>query len=96
MTSLAGLLGAAMRSTRRAKSQAIGAKFVSYYRVSTDRQGRSGLGLEGQRALVERYLAGVAGTLIGEHVEVESGRWNDRPALQAALGGPWQQHRRDC
>jgi hypothetical protein len=60
--------------------------FVAYYRVSTDRQGRSGLGLEAQRAAVVRYLAGIGGILLAEHTEVETGRRNDRPELQK----PWR------
>jgi DNA invertase Pin-like site-specific DNA recombinase len=59
--------------------------FVAYYRVSTDRQGRSGLGLEAQRETVRRYLAVAGGTLGAEHIEVESGRRSDRPELQKAL-----------
>jgi DNA invertase Pin-like site-specific DNA recombinase len=65
--------------------QAKSAGFIAYYRVSTDRQGRSGLGLEAQRAAVGRYLAGIGGILIAEHTEVETGRRNDRPELQKAL-----------
>lgn len=61
------------------------ASFVAYYRVSTDRQGHSGLGLEAQREAVQRYLSSIAGTLIAEHTEVETGRRNDRPELQNAL-----------
>ena len=62
------------------------AAFVAYYRVSTDRQGRSGLGLKAQREAVARYLAGHgAGTLLGEFTEVESGSRADRPQLAAAL-----------
>ena len=65
--------------------QAKSTGFVAYYRVSTDRQGRSGLGLEAQRATVGRYLAGIGGILLAEHTEVETGRRNDRPELQKAL-----------
>jgi DNA invertase Pin-like site-specific DNA recombinase len=65
--------------------QAKSTGFIAYYRVSTDRQGRSGLGLEAQRAAVVRYLAGIGGILLAEHTEVETGRRNDRPELQKAL-----------
>ncbi len=59
-------------------------KFVSYYRVSTDRQGASGLGLEAQRAAVEQFTA--AGVLVAQFTEVESGkRHTNRPQLLAAL-----------
>jgi DNA invertase Pin-like site-specific DNA recombinase len=64
---------------------AIARQFVAYYRVSTDRQGRSGLGLEAQREAVLRHLAGVGGKLEGEFIEVESGKRNDRPQLAAAI-----------
>jgi DNA invertase Pin-like site-specific DNA recombinase len=60
-------------------------KFVSYLRVSTDKQGRSGLGLEAQRDAVARYLDGGRWKLIAEYVEVESGKRNSRPQLQAAI-----------
>ena len=60
-------------------------KFVSYLRVSTDKQGRSGLGLEAQREAVERYLNGGNWTVAAEYVETESGKRNDRPKLMAAL-----------
>ncbi len=61
-------------------------RLVAYLRVSTDKQGRSGLGLEAQRAAVVRHAAASAGgSIIGEHVEVESGRKKDRPQLAAAL-----------
>src|SRR6185437_13427601 len=60
-------------------------KFVAYYRVSTLRQGRSGLGLDAQRKAVADYLNGGRWTLIGEFTEVESGKRNDRPELAKAL-----------
>ena len=60
-------------------------KFVSYLRVSTDKQGKSGLGLEAQRDAVSRYLNGDNWKLIREYVETESGKRNDRPKLGAAL-----------
>ena len=60
-------------------------KFVSYLRVSTDKQGRSGLGLEAQREAVTRYLNGGSWTLAAEYLETESGKRNDRPKLMAAL-----------
>lgn len=60
-------------------------KFVSYLRVSTDRQGRSGLGLEAQKKAVDDYLNGGSWELLGEFVEVESGTRSDRPELQKAL-----------
>ncbi len=61
-------------------------KFVSYLRVSTARQGASGLGLEAQRASVESFLNGGRWKLIAEHVEIESGKDDhNRPALQQAL-----------
>ena len=60
-------------------------RFVAYYRVSTDRQGRSGLGLEAQRQAVADYLNGGRWQLVAEFVEVESGRREDRPELARAL-----------
>ncbi len=61
------------------------ARFVAYLRVSTDGQGRSGLGLEAQRAAVEGHAAATGGRIVAEFVEVESGRKRDRPQLAAAL-----------
>jgi DNA invertase Pin-like site-specific DNA recombinase len=61
-------------------------RFVAYYRVSPDRQGKSGLGLEAQREDVQCYLDGGSWTLAAEVTEVESGRRNDRPELDRALG----------
>ena len=58
-------------------------QFAAYYRVSTDRQGRSGLGLEAQQAAVRGYLG--KSTPIGEFTEIETGKRNDRPQLELAL-----------
>ena len=60
-------------------------KFVAYFRVSTDRQGKSGLGLEAQRTSVLDYLDGGKWELVAEFTEVESGKHNDRPELEKAL-----------
>lgn len=60
-------------------------KFVAYYRVSTDAQGQSGLGLEAQREAVHKYLNGGDWEIIAEFTEVESGRKSRRPELEAAL-----------
>jgi DNA invertase Pin-like site-specific DNA recombinase len=60
-------------------------KFVSYLRVSTDKQRRSGLGLEAQREAVRTYLDGGKWKLIAEFVEVESGKDDNRPKLKEAL-----------
>jgi DNA invertase Pin-like site-specific DNA recombinase len=60
-------------------------KFISYLRVSTARQGHSGLGLDAQRKAVEDYLNGGRWKLVAEVVEVESGKKSDRPKLAEAL-----------
>lgn len=59
--------------------------FVAYYRVSTAKQGESGLGLEAQKAAVLQYLNGGDWTLLEEFVEIESGKRKNRPQLNAAL-----------
>jgi DNA invertase Pin-like site-specific DNA recombinase len=59
--------------------------FIAYYRVSTDRQGRSGLGLDAQRKAVMDYLNGGDWQMTGEFTEVESGKRSDRPELAKAL-----------
>lgn len=58
--------------------------FVAYFRVSTDRQGKSGLGLDAQREAVTRYVA-ERGSIIEEFTEIESGKKNNRPQLAFAL-----------
>ena len=63
--------------------------FVTYFRVSTARQGMSGLGLDAQRQTVAQYLSGGARTVLGEFVEVETGKGANalekRPELRKAL-----------
>ena len=63
-------------------------RFVVYYRVSTDKQGKSGLGLEAQKVTVMNYLNGGNHEVLGEYTEVESGGKDDRPELEKAI--------RDC
>jgi DNA invertase Pin-like site-specific DNA recombinase len=60
-------------------------KYVAYYRVSTDKQKRSGLGLKAQQQAVHNHLSGGRGRLVGEFTEAESGKRDDRPALAQAL-----------
>ena len=59
-------------------------RFVAYYRVSTARQGRSGLGLDAQKAAVLSFINGNA-ELVAQFTEVESGKHADRPELDKAL-----------
>jgi DNA invertase Pin-like site-specific DNA recombinase len=62
-------------------------KFISYLRVSTKRQGESGLGLEAQRTAVINFVRslGEDAEIVGEMVEVETGKRSDRPILRAAI-----------
>jgi len=60
-------------------------KYISYLRVRTDRQDRSGLGLDAQRAAVASYLNGGRWFLEAEYVETGSGKRADRPMLAKAL-----------
>jgi DNA invertase Pin-like site-specific DNA recombinase len=60
-------------------------RYVAYYRVSTAKQGRSGLGIEAQREAVVRYVDD-GWQIVGEFTEVESGKRADRPQLEQALG----------
>lgn len=60
-------------------------KLIAYHRVSTAKQGSSGLGLEAQQAAIEAYRSRVGASLVASYTEVESGKHNDRPQLQKAL-----------
>lgn len=60
-------------------------KYVGYLRVSTARQGQSGLGLEAQRAAISGFVEHRSGVLSETYVEIESGKVDARPQLQAAL-----------
>ncbi len=60
-------------------------RYVAYYRVSTQKQGKSGLGLDAQRKMVSDFIASNGGELVAEYTEVESGKLNIRPELIAAM-----------
>ena len=60
-------------------------KAIAYYRVSTKRQGRSGLGLEAQEKAIEDFVKSNDYMVVGEFIEIESGRVNKRPVLEVAL-----------
>jgi len=74
-----------MHSQKGHQMPAHSGKFVSYYRVSTDKQGKSGLGLDAQKTAVADRLNGGRWQIVGEFVEVESGKRASRPELEAAL-----------
>jgi DNA invertase Pin-like site-specific DNA recombinase len=61
--------------------------FVAYIRVSTSKQGRSGLGLEAQKAMIDQFIASTPGArlLCPVYTEVESGKHDDRPVLTQAI-----------
>ncbi len=70
----------------RSRTRPLGAPlFVAYFRVSTDAQGRSGLGLEAQREAVERHVGAANGQIIAAFEEIESGKNNARPKIAAAI-----------
>ncbi len=63
----------------------MGCKLVAYYRVSTDKQGESGLGLEAQQAAVAVHAKQTGCLVVASFTEVESGRKKNRPELKAAI-----------
>ena len=60
-------------------------QFIAYYRVSTQRQGASGLGLDAQRKATAHFVKSSDGALTNEYTEIESGKAKDRPQLDAAI-----------
>lgn len=60
-------------------------KYVAYYRVSTQKQGKSGLGLEAQKKMVTDFVALNGGEIVREYTEIESGKCSDRPELNKAM-----------
>lgn len=68
-----------------AEQMAATGKWIAYFRVSTSKQGKSGLGLEAQQAAVTSFLNGGDWQLVKSFTEVERGKRSDRPQLQAAL-----------
>ena len=61
------------------------ANMIAYYRVSTKKQERSGLGLEGQKAAVAHFVGCQGAEVLAEYTEVETGKRSDRPALAKAI-----------
>ncbi len=59
--------------------------YVAYYRVSTQKQGRSGIGIEAKKEEVQRFIVANGGKVVAEYQEVESGKRADRPQLALAL-----------
>ena len=59
-------------------------RYVAYYRVSTQKQGRSGLGLDAQKQSVQDFISQYQGKLIAEYTEVESGKNSNRPVFKEA------------
>lgn len=63
-------------------------KYVAYYRVSTEKQGQSGLGLKSQKNSIQRFVDSIDGSLISEHTDIASGKSDNREGLNKAI--------RDC
>lgn len=78
-TSVGSILCSQAPATEREK------RFIGYFRVSTDKQGRSGLGLDAQRHAVSAYIDQQRGRLVADFTEIETGKRNDRPMLAEAM-----------
>ena len=74
-----------MQNTQNEGSEKTSNAFVAYYRVSTTKQGQSGLGLDAQKSAVANYLARETQVISREFLEIESGRKADRPELNRAI-----------
>lgn len=85
ITGLQQLCSLAVNRTGKARRQERNGLFIVYYRVSTRRQGESGLGLEAQRAAAEAYVAQQGGTILAEYQEVETGKNCRRPEILKAI-----------
>ncbi len=66
-------------------SEVTAKKIVTYFRVSTKKQGKSGLGLEGQQSAVHDYISQNEGVLVGTYIEIETGKSKTRPELLKAI-----------
>ena len=60
-------------------------KYIAYYRVSTQKQGVSGLGLDAQKSAVQQFTSNCKDCILAEYTDVESGKNNNRPELQKAI-----------
>jgi DNA invertase Pin-like site-specific DNA recombinase len=79
------LLYKSPQRTKRGSGTMARDKFVGYLRVSTEKKGQSGLGIEAQRKAIEDYLNGGRWELLAEYVEIESGKRSDHPELARAI-----------
>jgi DNA invertase Pin-like site-specific DNA recombinase len=82
--SLVGIVVPAIRTVGENIMQHIQPRYVAYFRVSTQKQGRSGLGLDAQKQAVKDFLQQFGGELVAEYMEVESGKRPDRPEFTKA------------
>ena len=83
-SSLVGKVAPAIRTNGENIMQHVQPRYVAYYRVSTQKQGRSGLGLDAQKQAVRDFLQQFGGELVTEYMEVESGKRTDRPEFTKA------------
>jgi DNA invertase Pin-like site-specific DNA recombinase len=82
--SIVGIVAPAIRTIGENTMQHVQPRYVAYFRVSTQKQGRSGLGLDAQKQAVKDFLQQFGGELVAEYMEVESGKRIDRPEFTKA------------